>query len=62
MRSILDELVQCRLVRRTRCSRVRGGTGFLFSASPATRNQIVRLIKLWQGPETRAQVAGWLAG
>jgi hypothetical protein len=62
MRSILDELVQCRLVRRTRCSRVRGGTGFMFSPSPATRNQIVRLIKLWQGPETRSQVASWLAG
>lgn len=58
--SVLDQLVQSRLVRRTRSPRVRGGTGFVLSASPQARNTLVRLIKAWQAPSSRAKVAGWL--
>jgi hypothetical protein len=58
--SVLDQLVQSRLVRRTRSPRVRGGTGFILSASPQARNTLVRLLKAWQSPTSRAKVATWL--
>ncbi len=60
--TVLDQLVQSRLVRRTRSPRVRGGTGFILSASPQARNTLVRLLKTWQAPTSRAKVAGWLDG
>lgn len=58
--SVLEQLVQSRLVRRTRSPRVRGGTGFILSASPQARNTLVRLLKAWQSPTSRAKVATWL--
>ncbi|MEZ6186003.1 MAG: hypothetical protein R3F62_13460 [Planctomycetota bacterium] len=59
---VLDQFVQCRLVRRTRAPRVRGGTGFVFSPSPRVGGLIHKLLKLWQAPQSRATVSSWLEG
>lgn len=59
---MLDQLVQARLVRRSRSPRVRGGTGFVLSASPMARGTLVRLLKAWQAPSSRARVASWFNG
>lgn len=59
---IVDQFVQSRLVRRMRSPRIRGGSGFVFSPSPATRNTVTRLLKMWQNPQDRQKVSGWLRG
>ncbi|MCA8924717.1 MAG: STAS domain-containing protein [Planctomycetes bacterium] len=56
---VVDQFVQCRLVRRTRAPRVRGGTGFVFSPSPRVSGLVKKLIKLWQAPQSRATVSSW---
>lgn len=61
-RPLLDQFAQSRLVRRTRSPRVRGGSGFVFSPSPATRNTVVRLLRLWKDPQSRPKVNAWLQG
>lgn len=58
---IVDQFVHSRLLRRTRSPRARGGTGFVFSPSPQVRGLAVRLIKLWQAPNSRTKVSAWLA-
>jgi len=60
MSRVLDQLVQSRLVRRTRSPRVRGGTGFVFSPSPRNRSTVVSLLKLWDAPSGRSRVSTWL--
>jgi len=57
---ILDQYVQARLVRRTRSPRIRGGTGFVFSPSPAIRNSVMRLLQMWRDPGGRAKLGSWL--
>lgn len=58
----IDQLVQSRLVRRTRSPRIRGGTGFLYSPSPSAHNTIGQLLRLWRSPTGRAKVSAWLPG
>ncbi|MGE0713482.1 MAG: hypothetical protein AB7N76_36400 [Planctomycetota bacterium] len=59
---VLDQFVQSRLLRRARSPRIRGGSGFVFSASPQTRNTVVRLLKMWADPRGRAKLSSWLQG
>jgi hypothetical protein len=58
--SIIEDFVQARLLKRRRSPRVRGGTGFLYSPSPKTRNTVKRLLRLYEESETRAQVLSWV--
>ena len=60
--AVIDQLVQGRLLRRTRSMRIRGGTGFLFSTSPRTQGTVVRLLRMWADPSGRTKVNAWLQG
>ena len=57
---VVDQFVQCKLVRRTRAPRVRGGMGFLFSPSPKVHGLVKQLLQLWQAPQSRSTVSTWL--
>lgn len=57
---VVDQFVQCKLVRRTRAPRVRGGMGFLFSPSPKVRGLVKQLLQLWEAPQSRSTVSTWL--
>lgn len=59
--SILEDFVQARLIRRRRSPRIRGGTGFLYSPSPRTRNAVIRLLRRYEDGTTRAEVMSWVS-
>jgi anti-anti-sigma factor len=59
--SILEDFVQARLLRRRRSPRIRGGTGFLYSPSPRTRNAVIRLLRRYEDGTTRAEVMSWVS-
>ena len=56
----IEHLVQARLIRRTRSPRIRGGTGFLFSPSPRSRNTLGKLLGMWRDPSGRTKLSSWL--
>lgn len=60
VRSVLDQFAQSRLLRRQRSARVRGGNGFVLSASPAARGTVTRLWRMWSNPQGRAKLSAWV--
>jgi anti-anti-sigma regulatory factor len=60
VRGVLDQFAQNRLLRRQRSARVRGGNGFVLSASPAARGTVTRLWRMWSNPQGRAKLSAWV--
>ncbi len=60
VRSVLDQFAQSRLLRRQRSARVRGGNGFILSASPAARGTVTRLWRMWSDPQGRTKLSAWI--
>src|SRR5262249_47673130 len=58
--SALDDFLQAKIVKRRRSPRVRGGSGFLYSASPRMRNVLGRLVRHFEEPASRAEVLSWV--
>jgi len=60
VRGVLDQFAQNRLLRRQRSARVRGGNGFVLSASPAARGTVTRLWRMWSDPQGRSKLSAWI--